>query len=704
MTAIIKEHIEMTHTKYRFDIDGLRAIAILLVVGFHNFPHIVQGGFVGVDIFFVISGFLISMIILKEVKEDTFSYINFYTRRIKRIFPALIVILLACLFFGYFIDFPDELMLLGKHIAGSAIFAANLIFYRESGYFDISSELKPLLHLWSLGIEEQYYILWPFLVVVFYKWNRSFLPVILFFLILSFLINIMLVANHPEAAFYLPITRFWELLVGSMLAFITLEHKLQAWLGKYNDKLNYNVVLKFQNICAWLGLVLIITSIFFITEHNHFPGFWALLPIIGTFFIILAGQNAWLNKHILANTIFVFFGLISYPLYLWHWVLLSFFRMMGEDPSLQMRICIITISIILAWITYRFIEKPIRFGKQTRIKPIALIASLVLMVMIGIYLRESGGLPNRSFMKNQNMLANDLMYNTSKLPYPPCPAELKNSEPKLNYCLQSRNSRPISVVFGDSHAEHIFYGIAKTDSVHNWLLVGNSSCMPLTGVTIEGGDVTQCQERTKNIISYINSQDSIHTIVLSFFGNVFKDTSFAADHLKSHNGPSPRVKIIGNENNKLQKKVDLFKYGIEKTVTELESKGKNIIIVIDVPELPFFPRDCIPRLFKHSVVTECSISKLTVLKRQDQLRALLKDIKKSHPNIRIFDPLTFLCDDHICRVKLDNILVYRDSHHLSIRGGELYAKYFIPWLYQDSKLLDKLNTDKLTLNNQLVKF
>lgn len=672
-----------TQPTYRPYIDGLRAIAILSVVGFHYFPWVIKGGFVGVDVFFVISGFLISAIIFREVKEGTFSYINFYARRIKRIFPALAITLLVTLIFGYLFAFPDELISIGKQIAGSTVFVSNLIFYRESGYFDTSAELKPLLHLWSLGIEEQYYILWPLLVALLFKRLRSFLPIILFFLITSFLLNAGLVFKHPTATFYLPMTRFWELLIGSMLAYISLEYGCLIEVIKQLLKSHRITTLKLHDLFAWVGISLIITSIFCIRVSKHFPGYWALLPTIGTFFIIGAGTTAWFNQKVLTNPILVFFGLISYPLYLWHWSLLAFFRILKEEPSLQIRTLIIFSSIILAWLTCKFIENPIRFGKQTPIKIILLILMLALLGGAGAYMYESGGLPNRSFVRNWQMLTKDLVHDTSTHLYHPCPAQLKNSKPSLNFCLQSKSSTASAVIFGDSHADHLFRGIAKVDSGHSWLLTGNSSCAPVSGINIEGGDVSECQKRIKNIISYLKTDQNIQLVVLSFFGNTFKDTSFAADHVKSHNGPSPMIKITGEKNSTLKNKADLFQYGLENVVSKLESAGKKIVIITDVPEVPFFPRDCIPRrLFNSSAVTKCSISKQIVLQRQDQLRVILKNIKNNHPNIRIFDPLNFMCNEKDCRVKIDDVLLYRDSHHLSTRGSELFAKNFIPWIYK----------------------
>lgn len=217
--------MQLTHPKYRSDIDGLRAIAVLLVVGFHAFPHWVKGGFIGVDIFFVISGFLISSIILGNLESNTFSFTEFYSRRIRRIFPALLVVLTTCFTIGWFVLFADEYKLFGKHMAAGAGFVSNLVFWDESGYFDKAAETKPLLHLWSLGIEEQFYIAWPVLLWVAWRLHFNLLAMTLAVAAVSFFLNTKGIRTDAVATFYSPQTRIWELLTGSILAWFSLNRK-----------------------------------------------------------------------------------------------------------------------------------------------------------------------------------------------------------------------------------------------------------------------------------------------------------------------------------------------------------------------------------------------------------------------------------------------------------------------------------------------
>jgi len=222
------EQSDLTHPKYRADIDGLRAIAVLSVVGYHAFPNWIKGGFVGVDIFFVISGYLISGIIIGNLENGTFSFAEFYARRVKRIFPALILVMAACYSFGWMTLLPDEFKQLGKHIAAGAGFVSNLFFWQEAGYFDHAAQTKPLLHLWSLGVEEQFYIIWPLLLFLAWKRKFNFLSLAISIATISFAFSVKISYGDINQAFYSPVSRFWELMTGGILAYMNL-HKIQLW-------------------------------------------------------------------------------------------------------------------------------------------------------------------------------------------------------------------------------------------------------------------------------------------------------------------------------------------------------------------------------------------------------------------------------------------------------------------------------------------
>ena len=395
--TVQKKHL--LHPRYRPDIDGLRAIAILGVVAFHAFPDLLQGGFIGVDIFFVISGFLITSIIFDNLEKGTFSFSEFYARRIRRIFPALIFVLLVCFIFGWLVLLGDELNQLSKHIAASAAFISNFVLWNEAGYFDTSSETKPLLHLWSLAIEEQFYIVWPLLLWLTWKLKINFLIIITIITFFSLILNIIGVNQDPVATFYSPQTRFWELLCGALLSWLYL-YKKEALLNIKNNIDNFFYRLMqahrkkgtslFSNILSCTGLFFLIYGFWKINEELDFPGIWALLPVIGTMLVISAGANTWPNRILLSNKILVWFGLISYPLYLWHWPILSLGRIINhETPSIKFRLLAIVISVFFSWITVKLIERPFRFGNNGVTKKVIVLCTLLFALGTSGYIASN---------------------------------------------------------------------------------------------------------------------------------------------------------------------------------------------------------------------------------------------------------------------------------------------------------------------------
>lgn len=386
----------MSAPDYRADIDGLRAIAVLAVIGFHAFPQWVPGGFVGVDIFFVISGFLISTIILTAVNAGRFSFATFYARRIRRIFPALIVVLAACYAAGWVLLYADRFEQLGKHIAGGAGFVSNYVLWREAGYFDADADTKPLLHLWSLGIEEQFYLVWPLMVFVAWKARLNLVALTIVVFVVSSYLNVEGIRRDLVGTFYSPWRRFWELTAGSALAAILADQG--TWLGLRLRQLYDGLRSRegARDVAAVAGLALAMGATFGLDRTRHYPGLWALIPVIGTVVTIAAGPGAWLNRTVLSHRMLVGIGLISYPLYLWHWPLLSFARLLnGETPPHAVRSAAILAAFVLAWLTYVLIETPIRFGPRRRWVVPVLCVLMAACCAAGYYTFINRGLVER---------------------------------------------------------------------------------------------------------------------------------------------------------------------------------------------------------------------------------------------------------------------------------------------------------------------
>jgi peptidoglycan/LPS O-acetylase OafA/YrhL len=483
--------------KYRPDIDGLRAIAVGSVVAFHTFPNFFKGGYVGVDIFFVISGYLISGIIVDAVERDRFSYLDFYIRRIRRIFPALVIVIAATLVVGWYVLLPDEFERLGKHLAAGAGFATNLVLWSEAGYFDVSSDTKPLLHLWSLAIEEQFYILWPLILGLVWRRKRGLLVATLSIAAISFAYNVISVVHHPVAAFYSPLARFWELMLGGILAYLVRQKG--EWLAQFRTQR------------AAGGLLLIGVSVFALNREFAFPGYWALFPTVGAFLVISAGFTNWISRYVLGNRLMVGVGLISYPLYLWHWPILVFAKIVkGGLLTPTDRVTAIAASVALAFLTYRFVEYPIRHSSTLRI-PQGLAAAMAGAGALGLLI-FTGTIDSR--LRNENIT--QILAASYDWQYPPVAAE-NHSFGELRYFRENSKLDSYTLFVGDSNMEQYAPRIDRVikdnaATVNGAILVGNQQwCNFLIDIIL---GVDRCPTAFTQLRALINA-DSTHAVVLA---------------------------------------------------------------------------------------------------------------------------------------------------------------------------------------------
>lgn len=462
---------------YRPDIDGLRAIAVLLVIGFHAFPKVVHGGFVGVDVFFVISGFLISGIILEGLARGSFGSLDFYSRRIKRIFPALAVVLAACIPLGWAFCFPGDYLALGKYIATGAGFIANFALFNDAGYFDTVAELKPLLHLWSLGVEEQFYIVWPLMIVIAARWRGGATAVAAFVLLASFAANVIVTDINRAAAFFLPFTRFWELMVGCLLACLAAEGRILGPGGHVPR------TETFHNLAAAAGLSLVLGTALLLTGSAAFPGWWALMPTIGAGLLVVT-PKAWINRRLLGHPGLVAVGLISYPLYLWHWPLLTFTHLARmREPTELMKVGAIVAAFLLAHLTYRLIERPIRFGARTAWKPVGAALVMVAIGSFGLFIYARDGFPERFPPEALIVLASQDLDWTAEYRHGTCfLGPNQDATQFTGACDQARGPDMRSVfLWGDSHAAHLYPGLALLGARRGFALAQYTSaaCPPI---------------------------------------------------------------------------------------------------------------------------------------------------------------------------------------------------------------------------------
>ena len=641
----------MEHLKYRTDIDGLRAIAILAVVGYHAFPSSINGGFVGVDIFFVISGFLISSIIFSNLNNNQFSYYEFYARRIKRILPALIIVLISTLIIGWYMLLPGEFKQLGKHVAGGGGFISNFILLGEAGYFDNASETKPLLHLWSLGIEEQFYLFWPVVLVAAWKTKCNLLTTTFIIGLISFTLNIYILHSFSSiSAFYLPISRFWELMIGGGLAYISI------YKGHYLQTNKFYV-----NIFSIFGITLILISIFTLDKNKDFPGIWALLPTIGTF-LLIASPTSMISQHILSHQKLVFIGLISYPLYLWHWALLSFFFILGYNDQASKTIIIIS-SILLAWLTYEKIERNIRKFSIQNLE-YKLLFLLLILFFTG-FLIYQGVLTPRNTSKNS--ILSTKAFNDWEYPNGLKPNNLNG----VNTYIKTGTEKKV-LFFGDSRMEQYAPRIVKLinqapDKTKSAIFATSGGCPPIPSVYEDKHP--GCNVRFKKVIIEYALSDDIDSVVIGgAWRHLAKSKKPANSNYRYYYLLNGRKFYLDEDG------ITYATQSLEQLLTKI-AKLKKVFLVLDNPTWESFnPKLSISRL-SWNYITDKTNYFYEYNEEQARLRKQMIEMA-NRANAIIIDPVTHFCKGKQCRAILDDgTPIYKDSSHLRSSYTKQFADF-----------------------------
>ncbi len=631
---------------YRKEIDGLRALAVLPVILFHAGFNIFSGGFVGVDIFFVISGYLITNIILGELEQNKFSIINFYERRARRILPALFFVMFACLPIAWFTLLPNDIESFSKSLIAVSIFSSNILFRHESGYFDIASELKPLLHTWSLAVEEQYYLIFPFLLMFFWK---SGIKKILIILVTIFVISFGLAhwgSNaKPSSAYFLLLARGWELLVGTFAAFFLSR--------KNHPEFKKNLT----EIAGWLGFTLILYAVFTHSKNTPYPGIHALVPTMGTLLIILfANQNTTLGRF-LGNKVFVSFGLISYSAYLWHQPLFAFVRHKSlTEPGHIIFSALSILTFILAYLTWRYIETPFRIKKylnQSQIFQCALIGS-VFFICIGLI----GFFTNGVFITSAKRLEALALNNRISVNYG-LNEECEGDYTESSLCRTSAN--PEVLVWGDSFAMHLVDGLIASNPNINVIQKTVSNCGPFLEIApISSGYPRSWSEKcisiNDKVFEYLKNSPNIKYVVMGspFEQFIGKDAKILTRQGTIEDGKSAAFKAM------------------QLTINQIRALKKTPVIFSPTPQNGQNIGKCLVKSTFFNIDNKiCDIKYSDSLAKQSEVFDFLKKVEKITTVVWLSD---FLCSSHLCKTSKNGILFYRDEEHLSHEGSAFIGK------------------------------
>jgi peptidoglycan/LPS O-acetylase OafA/YrhL len=649
--------------QYSKEIDGLRAIAVLSVVLFHLGIDSVSGGFIGVDVFFTISGYLITGIILRDIEAGQFSILRFWQRRARRILPALFAVITACLVVSWFVLFPVEMRLFADSLRATLFFASNFLFWSETGYFDLASELKPLLHTWSLAVEEQFYLVIPWLLLLSHRAGKLALRIIFLLLFaLSFIAAVRWVATDIELAFYWPHTRAWELLLGSLLAMGLVPKTQQRWLRE-------------SLLAAGVGGIVWASMQF--SAVTPFPGAAALFPCLGAAIIIYAANSGpTFGGRLLGSRPMVFVGLISYSLYLWHWPIIVFIRYMtGDELSPAAQVLILVASLILAWASWRWIEMPVRNSKlwwgRKLLLGCVLITVLLATISTAIIVRD--GVPSRF---NKDLLsALDLQYQQHASRQ--CHFVNVERVDRGDICVRGATGvEPDFVFAGDSHADAIsmpVFAAAEKLGVAGYQFT-QAGFRPLPGVRRPGS--LRGSKLADRFVQFLHDNPNIRVVILHGFWKVQ-----ATGESFRHSGVvyiDDDYDGSGQAYNRIS-----FQAGL-KRLTE-QFPDRRFIILDDYPSGKEFDLNRLMRILHFSGRSAAGLGDIGGMTQarfmadQAEYRPLLDRVAEAG-NVRVASLAETLCDEEYCYSERNGEILYRDGDHLTLVGAGKFTGFFVDLL------------------------
>lgn len=660
--------------KYRPEIDGLRAIAVVPVILFHAGFEMFSGGFVGVDVFFVISGYLITGIIHGEIENGSFSIVRFYERRIRRILPALFVVSLVCIPFAWAWMLTDEFVDFSQSLIAVNLFVSNILFWQESGYFDAAAELKPLLHTWSLAVEEQFYVFFPLLLLLLRNADKRTLTAIL---AASCLLSLGLAdwasTRHPTANFYLLPTRAWELGIGALLAV-----GVQAWV--YRD----GWVAEIGSI---LGIGMVVFAVFFLDGTVPFPGLWALIPVLGTALVIVFARTGTLTSKMLSWRPVVFLGLISYSAYLWHQPLFAFARIRlidGVPPWIHLLLIVVTFA--LAYLSWRFVEQPFRnTGQFARgyifSRSAGVSAAVIVLGAAGYVFSGFPNLPGRDGADGMELAraAEPLDHENSGKGCHPNGYDFIRPE---SSCTYGADLQIDVALWGDSHGKALAKPAAQffNDEQHGLRQLTYNGCAPTLGY-YRSDRGTDCATYNAEVMSFLLTERDLRVVILvarwTFYiegvpfdnaeGGIERDGPIYAL-------PLDRGLDFISDSNRVNEIGELYRASVQ----TLLDNGKRVVLVYPVPEAGW---DVSRRLAREAMLDTkrqeaLSTSYDVFVRRTANTHAQLDKIP-DHPNLIRIRPEEIFCDTFVakrCVTEWNGAPLYFDDDHLNSKGSAMLAE------------------------------
>ena len=682
----------------RQDIDGLRAVAVLCVIAHHIAPGAVPGGFVGVDIFFVISGFLVTRLIDEAMHAGRFRYVEFIWKRCRRIVPALIALLIGTLVMGACVLTGPELVGLARHVAAGSISASNLLLWHEVGYFDTSAALKPLLHLWSLGVEEQFYVVWPLLLSLLPLDRRIRLLGILALVVFSLLLSENLAYADPSQAFYMLLSRAWELGVGGVLA-------LALPLMRTSPAFRVARLPGLRAAASLTGASLIVASVTTLTNRDAWPGVAALLPVIGTALLIAVGPRPFLNRVLLSATPAQWIGQRSYALYLWHWPPLAFLHIIAQElqwthDATRWAAMLLMIPVVaVAHVSLLLVERPVRIRaaaieareaiRMRHLLPYG--AGLASIALVAVLVMGSHGLPARygtlAGVDAETMLRAASPDSITAYDRFATRCRLADAG-TATWCwrIGGASEEGGVAVIGDSHAEVIFAGLVEQRRGASLLLTGRKGCAPIVQHTpIADRTAEICRRATLLAHEAIRGDTRIATVLIVSRGAAYiTGSGFGVDSQR------PVVPVaIGRSAHDTLALRNAYALGLEAAIQSFAAAGKRVMLVSGVPELGFLPAECIiARPFGlRTLRTPCAVPRNEVDRRNAPYRDVVREVAGRNPSLELFDATALFCDARRCGAVRDGRLLYQDGNHLTLAGSRIVAARLGDMLRTDARRL-----------------